>query len=206
MRVNDSKTKLMCISAANSFEVKARLKDRHGSPIESVDSFKVLGVTLQCNGKFDQHVNNIAKKMRSRTWALRVLRKKGMTERDLVTVYKSMIRPLVEYAIPAWHSSITQVQADKLEAQQTLALKNIFGVGMSARRLRNKAGLPLLEKRRTEICLKFAQKCLTSDRFSHWFEPRPREDRPRRNSVNYNLFTEDKSRTERMKNSPKNYC
>ena len=46
-----------------------------------------------------------------------------MSEVDLVSVYKSMIRPLAENAVPSWHSSIIQKKAEKLEAQQVLALK-----------------------------------------------------------------------------------
>ena len=71
-----------------------------------------------------------------------------MKEEHLVNAYKGLIRPSVEYATPAWHSLITAQQAAGLEKQQVQALKNIFGVGLSANTLRAKAGIELLSAER----------------------------------------------------------
>ena len=57
-----------------------------------------------------------------------------MLSKDLVQAYKSTIRPAAEYASPVWHSSTNVSQSEFLERQQTQALKNIYGVGTSAKK------------------------------------------------------------------------
>ena len=39
----------------------------------------------------------------------------------------SMIRPITEYAAPLWHSSLTDIERDKLEKLQKRALGLILG-------------------------------------------------------------------------------
>ena len=153
----------------------------------------------------DAHVDNIKKKFRSRTWALRNLKRKGMSEEGLVRVYTTTIRPTVEYASAIWHPMISVKQSLLLERQQTQALRNIFGNNLSARQLRAKAAVPLLEDRRKNACIKLAQKSLQSDRFSDWFPRRDHSRYSQRHGVNYNRFEEEQARTERYRNCPINY-
>ena len=62
-----------------------------------------------------------------------------MKTEDLVKAYTSTIRPSAEYASPVWHPLVTIGQSEHIERQQTQALKNIFGAGISARKMRNQA-------------------------------------------------------------------
>ena len=94
------------------------------------------------------HVNNLVSKMRKRTWALARLKKKGFSTAELVEVYKSLIRPMAEYLSPAWHVLATAEQSAQLERQQTHALTNIFGPGISAKRMKEESDLELLQCRR----------------------------------------------------------
>ena len=82
------------------------------------------------------HVTNIAKRIRARSWTLNKLKQSGLTQDELVQAYCSYIRPIAEYAAEAWGPMVTQAQADALERQQNQALKNIFGLGISARAMR----------------------------------------------------------------------
>jgi len=50
-----------------------------------------------------------------------------MTSDDLLYYYKTVIRPVTEYACAVWHSSITAEQRDQLEAIQRRAVRIIFG-------------------------------------------------------------------------------
>ena len=47
---------------------------------------------------------------------------------DLFYFYTAVIRPILEYACLAWHTSITTAQSNKLEIIQKRALSVIFGV------------------------------------------------------------------------------
>ena len=166
---------------------------------------KILGVTLDRDCSFRSHVESIRSRLRSRTWALARLRKKGLSEDRLVRAYKCLIRPVAEYAAPAWHSLITAEQAEKLERQQSQALKNIFGCGVSAEKMRKKANIPLLSARREEMLLKFGRKCLNNPRCEGWFVERNVPSYSRRSTVRYAKYREPNARTDRYRNSPKNY-
>ena len=41
--------------------------------------------------------------------------------------YISVIRPVLEYAVAAWHTGLTKEQSDELEALQKRALRIIYG-------------------------------------------------------------------------------
>ena len=111
---------------------------------------RILGVTLDRDCTFYSHIEIVNKRLRSRTWALSRLRKAGLSEEKLVKTYKTLISLVAEYAAPAWHSMITSEQAKQIERQQTLALKHIFGFGLSAAKMRGRASIQTLTKRREQ--------------------------------------------------------
>ena len=204
MAINAEKTGLMLVSAATSFEARTRL-NLGGQTVLGKESLKVLGVTLEGDLSFQEHVDKIAAKTRSKSWALAKLKRKGLSEEKLLRAYKCLVRPSLEYAAPAWHSLLNATQAAHLERQQTQCLKNIFGTGLSAAKLRKKAHLGTLFSRREEIVVKFAKKSLVNPRISHWFSERPRPVYSRRPGVNYPKFREETVRTDRHRNTPRNY-
>ena len=166
---------------------------------------KMLGVTLDCDGSFKTHITNLRSKLRRRTWALSKLRKKGLSEDKLVRAYSYLIRPVVEYAAPVWHSSITAEQSEKLERQQNQALKNIYGPGTSAQKMRLRANIPLLRTRREETCLKFIKKSVSNKRCVSWFNERAPSNYARRQGTRYPKYIEKTAWTDRYRNSPLNY-
>ena len=100
---------------------------------------------------------------------------------------------------------ITAEQSKALERQQTQALKNVFGPNISARKLRQMSGLKRLAERREELSLNFAKKCLINQTTRHWFCERRNPVYSRRPGVSYPRYVEKMSRTDRYRNSPKNY-
>ena len=204
MAINADKTSLMLVSAATSFKARTSLK-LDGKTISGVDKLKVLGVTIDSDATFRSHTENIAARMRSKTWTLSQLRKKGLSEEKLVRTYKCLIRPTIEYAAPSWHSMITASQAADLERQQTQALKNIYGPTLSANKMRIKSGLDLLSKRREALVSNFAKKDLHNPRCRGWFCQRSPPRYARRTNVNYPRYREETARTDRHRNSPRNY-
>ena len=141
---------------------------------------------------------------RSRTWALSKLRRAGFSKSELVKFYCGAIRPVAEYATPAFHSLIPGYLAAALERQQTQALKNIYGPELSASEMRRRAGIETLQKRRETATLKFAEKAAKSPRFSRWFPLRSVGTNARA-TRSARPYQEVVSRTDRNKNSPVNY-
>jgi len=49
-----------------------------------------------------------AKRLWLATWFLKKLKRAGVAREDLVYFYQAVVRPVLEYACPAWHTSITK--------------------------------------------------------------------------------------------------
>ena len=204
MVINEKKTGLLCISAATSFSTKAQVV-LNNQQVTGTESLRILGLTIDSDCTFKSHVNALKSKLRSKTWALSKLKKKGLDLDKIVRAYKCLIRPCVEYLAPVWGAMITAEQAALLECQQTQALKNIFGAKISAKKLRDLADVDLLSVRRKQLSLSFAKKSLRNERSKHWFRERPCPRYARRNSTNYPRYSEALVRTDRHRNSPLNY-
>ena len=74
--------------------------------IERVTQAKVLGVTLSSDLSWNAHVDTIVSKVRKRVFTIYQLKRAGIRQCDLIRVYVSVIRPVLEYACPVWHTSI----------------------------------------------------------------------------------------------------
>ena len=198
LKVNTDKTTLLAVSAATSYRAKTHLYDQTNTRIDCSPSLKALGFIFNEESNVDDQVEHLCKRFRLRTWALRDLRKAGLSTHDLVTVYKTTIRPIIEYSSVIYHPMLTAEQTEYIEKQQTRALKNIFGNEHSRRKLLELSDLPLLKKRREEACLRFAKKMANNPRFSDHF--RLRKQRPgARETAKY---VEQNARTNRRRNSP----
>ena len=64
-----------------------------GVLVQSVSSFKLLGVMLRSDLSWCDQVDYVIKKTNSRLHALRQLKKAGLNVEDLVTVNKEPVRP-----------------------------------------------------------------------------------------------------------------
>jgi len=203
MVVNQSKTKVMCVSAATSYEARVGLVvDSSGRKAENVGEMKVLGVTLDRKLSFDPHVESVVRALRKRLWAIKELARAGFSEQELLKFYQTMIRPVGEYACAAWGPMLTAEQSEKIEKQQNLSLKLIYGFDLSAKKLREKSGLKSLEERRKDLTMKFAQKASTNERYTGWFKRREEAQYEKREGTMYNSFVEYNCKTQRCFNSP----
>ena len=133
-------------------------------------------------------------------WMLRTLKKYGASDRDLVDVYIQQIRSVIEMACPVWNAGVTQQEVRSLERVQKTALAIIRGASHTnyAEALKF-FNLGTLEKRREDLCIKFALKAFKNPKFSNWFVPNESEVNTR--SIKLPLKSV-KTRTKRFKDSP----
>lgn len=127
LKVNASKTNLLVVSASRSYEARAHFYDKEGTRIDSSKTLKALGFTFNSKGDVSTQIANLCTQFRQKVWALRHLRKAGFTEPELIEVYKTYIRPTIEYSAPIYESMLTQEQVTQVERLQYFALRNIFG-------------------------------------------------------------------------------
>ena len=135
------------------------------SVLQEVTHLSLLGVTLQCNMKWGQQIDLVVQKASRRLFMLCILKKYNASCSDLVTIYASHIRPILEYASPVWSSSITCQQSEKVERVQRRVTKIILGfTPLTYDERLESLNLPSLQARRIELDTKFAHSLLTSRR------------------------------------------
>ena len=67
---------------------------------------KVLGVTISSELSWNAHVDEIISKARKRVYMIYQLKRAGINQNDLIRIYVSVIRYVVEYACPVWHTNL----------------------------------------------------------------------------------------------------
>ena len=170
--------------------------------LDKVQSVKILGVLLQENLKWDAHVNGMVTRANKRIYMLRTLKPFRLPIEDLILVYTGYIRPIVEYAVPVWHSGLTKKQTAQIERIQKRALRIILGTQyFSYHHALQITKLQSLHERRRELCLRFAKSLQCSAEFRDWLPP-PRISRYTNSLRNVQTHRAIKCRTERYKDSP----
>ena len=110
MRVNEGKTQVLCISSSKSSTVKSYIDGE--SRVGSGDELKILGFWFGTAPGVGLHIDKTEKKFRQRLWSLRHLKRAGMSTADLIFIYLTILRPVLDFAAPAYHSMLTKEQDD----------------------------------------------------------------------------------------------
>ena len=131
------------------------------SVIERVVTYKLLGVYISEDLSWNVHIEYIVKKANKRLYALRALKKSGLTIKQLVQVYCSIIRSVLEYACPVW-AALPKYLDDAIESVQKRALRIILPNCHYDEAL-IKSDITALSQRREEACINFIKRdCLSS--------------------------------------------
>ena len=75
--------------------------------IERVKHFKLLGINIFHDFRWQTHVDVITSKLATRLYFLRILKKSGLNQQHLLHFYLSVIRPVLEYCSVVWHHSLS---------------------------------------------------------------------------------------------------
>ena len=124
MVIKSKKTKEMILGTAN--KSPPPLLTISNSPVERVTCFKLLGINICNDLRWDAHVDALCSKVASRLYFLKLLKRSGLSADDLLCFYKSVIRSVLEYGSVVWHHHLTLAQSDKLEALQKRAVRIIL--------------------------------------------------------------------------------
>ena len=198
MKVHPGKTVSMLVSELKSYNPGAYFFDQGDQKVENTQTMKILGVSFSSDPDMRAQVESIKRGFRVKKWILHHLKHRGFTVDDLLSVYKSIILPAHDHCSCVYNSTLTLSQASSLERQQAQALKAIYGYQYSYRSLLEMSGLPTLQQRRDERCLKFARKAGTDPYFRTWFPLNP-VGRVTRNPL---IYQESRAKTNRLFNSP----
>ncbi len=117
MRINPQKAKKMAFCFCKEDDHHANIHPLviDGTIIERVPHAKVLGVTKSANLCWNVHVENIVSKASKHMYMLYQVEKAGSEQKDLLKIYLSVSRPVLEYACPVWHPHLPKYLSDSIE-------------------------------------------------------------------------------------------
>ena len=131
------------------------------SVIERVVTYKLfIGVYISEDLSWNVHIEHIVKKANKRLYALRALKKSGLAIKQLVHVYCSIVRSVLEYACPVW-AALPKYLDDAIESVQKRALRIILPNCHYDDAL-IKSGITALSQRREEACTNFIKRDILS--------------------------------------------
>lgn len=128
---NPSKTKNLDFSRKNISHPPVQF-GVHGPFIQKVDNHIHLGVNLQYNGGWKQHINSIHEKACIRLNLLKLVKYK-LCRCSLKKIYFSFIRPVLEYADIVW-DNCSDREVKLLEDIQVTAARIISGLRINSSR------------------------------------------------------------------------
>ena len=203
MKLNCEKTKVMLFNAAkhNDFMPEIKVKDENQN-IAVVEEFKLLGIMITSDLKWDANTNSITKKAYQRLWMVRRLMNLGLKRRNLVKVYTTQIRSLLEFGAVTWHSMLTKENEKCIERVQKAAVSIILGPDYHDYQSGlMQLGLERLDLRRVKLSLNFAKKATKHVKHSNWFVENIASKQVNTRSVKQ-TYKPVQARTQRLMKSP----
>jgi predicted component of type VI protein secretion system len=161
MKFNVSKTKVMYITRKRVVARSSYHLD--GQPLDVVNTYKYLGVTIDSTLCWDAHIDSIITKG-NQILGLMFHIAGGASSTAFVSLYKTLLLPVLEYGLPAWLPHHKR-QIKRLEGIQRRVTRYILKVGrgeMSYEERLRSLRWASLEDRRDQILLKFTFKCLSN--------------------------------------------
>ena len=105
MVVNKKKTQILCFSDTLTYRAMAFFEDGDGERISPGEAgkMKVLGFHLDGRPSVHAHVEALKIRMQDTTWVLRHLKRAGFSEKELAVVYRTVVRPVLDYCAVMYH-------------------------------------------------------------------------------------------------------
>ena len=141
--MNDKKTQLLALSASKKKKnVWLRLND--GASVIGTESLKLLGFQFNDKLNCNSQVEYLVRRAMKRAYVLRHY-SKFLPGKDLLKLYCSLVRSVLEYSSVSFTSMLTKYQSNRLENVQKRCLKMMFGYDKNYSELLQLSGLQTLE-------------------------------------------------------------
>ena len=169
MVISEKKTKAMIFNFTDNYRFTTRLQLK-GNNIEIVDKMKILGTIVNDRLSWDENCGLLIKKVNDRMRLLRGVQSFGASAEEMVHLWILFCRSVIEQSCVVWGTSLTQENIDDLErTQKTFAkmvLREKFKTYENALLILN---LDSLQKRRQDMCLKFAKSGIENGKLNDLF-------------------------------------
>ena len=161
--VKERKTYVMKFNFKRNYDFPPDLKMQNfDNELQVIDRTKLLGIVISNDLKWDGNTEYLCQRAYKKLWVLRRLKSLDVDPLFILDVYQKEVRSILELAVPAWHSGLTDKLAKDLERVQRVAVRIILGYVVPYDEALEKLNLDPLSVRREKLCRKFAKKTLSS--------------------------------------------
>ncbi|XP_042875153.1 uncharacterized protein LOC122255263 [Penaeus japonicus] len=172
------------------------------SPLPIVNHCKLLGIHINSQLNWDDHIDYIISKASRNLFILYRAKQFNLNQTVIFTLYSWFIRTILEYAAPVWHPGLTQAHHTRLERIQKRCLRIILSPNYTDYSdALNQLGCETLYLRREELTLRFGKSLLKSNEFRHLLPQYLHEIHGRETRRGRQLLQPVRCRTQRYKNS-----
>ena len=201
--VNTKKTQLLAIipphrQGTRTF-VQSRDDDNNIITTLSGDELKILGFYFGTKPNASRHVFHLKRKFWARAWVLRHLSKAGLPCNDLVKIYKSLVRPILDYSAIIYHSILNKTENKEMEDLQKKDLRIIYGRKTTYQDCLELSGVETLFDSRAALVDAFFKKTIANPRYEEWFPVRKFIHHDMRKE---NIYVEKFARSDRLYMNP----
>ena len=165
MELNIDKSNIMLFNFTlnHQFTTKIGFKEQ---AVQIVDEKKLLGTIITSDLKWHKNTKYLVKKAYARMQILHKIAEFGAPPEDLIQIYISYVRSILEQSCVIWHPSLTDEDSELLERVQKCALKIILKTNYTTyEEALESLMLAKLSDRREKLMLKFALNC-TKNKFT----------------------------------------
>jgi hypothetical protein len=164
---------------------------------------KLVGYILRSDLRTSSNTNYIVKRAYRRLWIVRRLKGLGANTDDLLRVLRAQVISVLTFVVPAWTTMLTKMEESQIENVQKVGLYLIYGSRyQSYNWALQESNLISLKEQRTNIFNKFTKQCISSVKFSKWFEKYPSHPVNTRNQKTFPKYKPVYSRTKSFSQSP----
>ena len=165
MELNVEKSNIMVFNFTHNHQFTTQIGYREQT-VQIVDEKKLLGTIVTSDLKWHKNSQYLVKKAYARMQILHKISEFGAPIEDMLTIYISYVRSILEQSCVIWHSSLTEEDSELLERVQKCALKIILKNSYTTyEEALEKLMLAKLSDRREKLMLKFAKNC-TQNKFT----------------------------------------
>ena len=131
---------------------------------------KLVGYQLRSDLRAKSNTKYIVGRAWKRMWIVRRLIALGASVPDLLSVLRCQVLSVLQFAVPAWTTMISQAESRSIESVQKTGLYLIYGARYrSYSWALREAAMRTQTEQRNSIFEKFTKSCVRSQKFSKWF-------------------------------------
>ena len=127
LEISAPKTQIMCWTTNQRLKPEQIIINQQSKELSQ--STKYLGITLDDQLKWDEHISKRITKCKNLFFACKAAigKKWGLNKEKILWLYKTVILPTLTYGSIAWGTSLSKKQKKKLEPLQNLVSKTYLG-------------------------------------------------------------------------------